>query len=54
MNVFNQRKVILVWANGKAGIWPAVANMEVFGRAEAEMELLMKMQSLDCSDRTLA
>lgn len=54
MNAFNQRKVILVWANGKAGMQLAEANMDVFGRAVAEMELLTKSPSLDWSDRALA
>lgn len=40
-----------MWANGKAGMQLAVANTDLFGRVVAEMELLAKMQSLDCSDR---
>lgn len=54
MNAFNQQKVTLVWANGKAGMRLTVANMDVFSRAVVEMELLTKTQSLDCSDRALA
>ena len=42
------------FANGKARMQLAVANVDVFGRVVAEMELLTKMQSLDCSDRALA
>lgn len=39
---------------GKAGVRLTVANMDIFSRAVAEMELLTKTHSLDRSDGTLA